>query len=338
MTRSRYHGLLLAALAALACAGCRGSGEPPAGNQPGGPYLRCAPPVDDGAEERFRLEPLTLERSGHDLDVRGIDRGTVVLGLLAGIHEPHPRTLANLGFFLDRFRAAGVQVISVAGGVGLQEREVAGVLEALAQAPVPVLVSPGAQESLDVLRAGIEQARRRFPQLVDMTRVRRVRIGHVTLVSLPGYHNSFYLEAGGRGCAYEEGDLADVARLAEPGRANVLLSASPPRGSGPRAVDRGRGGVNIGDPALARTLGEARIGFGLFGHVYESGGHATAADGATTVAAGVWHDSLFVQAGAADALPLDLVDGGHAAGMAHIVEISSNRARYRAIFAEPPAF
>ncbi len=334
MSRSQTQIAALLALLALTC--CRGPGEPPSGEQPGGPFLRCAPPVDDGVEESFRLDPLTLVRRGHDLDVRGIDRGTVVIGVLAGIHEPHPRTLANVGFFLDRFRAAGVQIIAVAGGVGLQEPEVAGVLESLARAPVPVLVSPGAQESLDVLRAAIEKARLRFPQLVDMTRVRRVRIGHVTVASLPGYHNSFYLEAGGRGCAYEEGDLTDVARLAEAGRANVLLSASPPRGRGQRAVDRGRGGVNIGDPALARMLVETKIAFGLFGHVYESGGHATAADGAKPVAAGVWHDSLFVQTGAADALPLGLVDGGTAAGMAHIVEISGSRARYRTIPAEPP--
>jgi Icc-related predicted phosphoesterase len=325
----------LVALLALCPAACRDPGEPPAGEQPGGPFLRCAPPVDDGARESFRLEPLQLVRDGHDLDVRGIERGTVVLGLLSGIHEPHPRNLANLGFFLDRFRAAGVQLIAVAGGVGLQEPEVAGVLEALARAPVPVLVSPGAQESLDVLRGAIDKARARAPQLIDMTRVRRVRIGHVTLISLPGYHNAFYLEAGGRGCAYEAGDLDDVARLAEAKRANVLLSASPPRGRGPQAVDLGRGGVNIGDPALARMLGRAGIPFGLFGHVHEAGGSATAADGATPIAAGIWHESLFLQAGAAEALTLGLASGGTVAGLAHVVEFSGARARYRPVPAEP---
>jgi hypothetical protein len=156
----------------------------------------------------------------------------------------------------------------------------------------------------------------------------------VTLVSLPGYHNAFYLEAKERGCAYESGDLADVRALARGERCPVLISASPPRGRSARAVDRGRGGVNIGDPALAALLGEASIRFGLFGHVYESGGHGTNADGTTALAAGVWSDSLFVQAGAADAVPLSLVNGGRSVGMAQIVEFSGPRGRYRTIMAQ----
>jgi len=109
----------------------------------------------------------------------------------------------------------------------------------------------------------------------------------------------------------------------------VILAASPPRGSGPKAVDRGRGGVNIGDPALTGMLRARGIGFGLFGHVYEAGGQATLADGATPLGEGVWQDSLFVQAGSAGAVPVQLVGGGRSVGMAQIVEITGQRARFR---------
>ncbi|MBW2276676.1 MAG: hypothetical protein JRF63_04235 [Deltaproteobacteria bacterium] len=269
------------------------------------------------------------------MEIRGIQRGTVILGLMAGIHEPNPVTLRNIEFFLDRFKAAGAQAVVVSGGVGLAEDEVSANLKALAAAPVPVLVSPGAQESYDVLRATIGKLRKKNPQLVDLTQVRRVRLGHVTLISLPGYYRAFYLEAKERGCAYEPGDLADITTLASGERIPVLISASPPRGSSERAVDRGRGGVNIGDPALRGMLGKAGIRFGLFGHVYESGGQATLADGATPLAAGVWTDSLFVQAGAADAVPLSLVSGGRSVGMAQVVEFTGPRGRFRTIMAQP---
>jgi len=318
----------------LLLAGCRGPSDPGSGDQRGSPYLRCAPPLDDGGRESFRLDPLTVERDGYDMEIRGMQRGTVILGVLAGIHEPNPSTLRNIDFLLDRFKTAGVQAVVVPGGVGLTRDEVSANLGALAAAPVPVLVSPGAQESYDVVREKIEALRKQSPQLVDLTRVRRVRLGHVTLISLPGYHNAFYLEAKERGCAYEPGDLSDIEALASGARLPVLIAASPPRGSSDKAVDRGRGGVNIGDPALRDMLGRAGIRFGLFGHVYEAGGQATLADGATAVASGVWTDSLFVQTGAAEAVPLSLISGGRSVGMGQVVEFSGPRGRFRTIMAQ----
>jgi hypothetical protein len=322
--------IVVSIAAALLAFGCK-SGEPGKGEQKGGPYLRCAPTRDEGGEESYRLPPLSLERDGYDLEIKGTGGGTIVIGLLAGLDEAIPETLANVAFLLERFRAAGVQAIAVAGGVGLAEADVERNLSALAAAPVPVLVSPGAQESYDAFREAFKKLHAGKPQLVDMTAVRRVRIGHVTLLSLPGYANAFYLEAKERGCAYEAGDLGDVAALADRDRENVLLAASPPLGTCRCSVDRGRGGVNIGDPALGAMLRDRKIAFGLFGHVYEAGGRATLADSATGLGAGVWADSLFVQAGAASAVPVQLVDGGRSVGMAQIVELSGRRARYRTV-------
>lgn len=317
--------------------GCSGSGEPSSGEKKGGPFLRCAPASDDGVVESFKLGPLVVKRDGHELEIRGIDRGVVVVGLLAGLNEPGDETLENLSFFLDRFKAAEVQAILVSGGVGLREKDVARNLEALAAAPVPVLISPGAQESFDVVRKEIAGARKRSPQLVDMTLVRRARIGHVAIISLPGYFNPYYLEARERGCSYEAGDLEDVLALASTDHTDVLLSASPPRGKGPAAVDRGRGGINMGDPDLARALSGSGIRFGLFGHVYEAGGKGTLEDGETEVPQGAWQESLFLQAGAVDAVPVSLVDGGLSVGMAHIVEFSGSRGRYRTVMANRQA-
>lgn len=184
-----------------------------------------------------------------------------------------------------------------------------------------------------MVRRELADIRQKHPQLIDMTLVRRVRVGQVTLISLPGYHNAFYLEAKERGCAYVEADLDDVAGLVDAERVNVLLSPSPPAGSSHFSVDRGRGDVNIGDPALRKMFEQTKLRFGVFGHVYESGGHATSGDNALRAQSGVWHDSLLLQAGAAESVPLSLVDGGRAIGMSHIVEISGPRARFRTIMA-----
>lgn len=328
---------LVMSVALAVLASCGRPAAPSSAEQGDEPYLSCARSHLETGRETIKLPPLVVERDGADVDVRGLERGVVMLGLIAGITEASPENLANVAWFLGRFKDAGVQAILVPGGVGLAVKDVSGILAALAAAPVPILVSPGAQESYDVLSSAIEDARKRHPQILDMTRVRRVRLGSATVLSLPGYYRAFYLEAGERGCSYGAGDLSDMVSLAEKGRTNVILAASPPRGAGDSAVDRGRGNANIGDPALAEALRKAGIRFGLYGHVFESGGHATLADGATPVASGVWQDSLYLQAGAADAVPVSLVGGGRSVGMAHVIELSGNRARFRSIAAHKPA-
>lgn len=295
--------------------------------------MRCAEPYDDGAKEKLELPPLTVERDGWDVTVHGITRGLVVFGLLAGIAEPTEANKKNLDLFLEQFKAAGVQAIMVAGGVGLKDEHVRGVLDTLVKAPVPVLLCPGAEENLEAFRREIEAKRKTSPQLIDMTRVRRFNIANISVVSIPGYYKPFYLGAGEKGCAYEQRDLEKTAELFEKGRTTAVLSPTPPRGPSENSVDRSRGAVNIGDPALEALLAKNGVRFGLFGYVYESGGHATLNDGRTPVAPGVWQDSLFIQAGAAEALPMSLVGEGRAAGMAQIVEFSGGRARYHTVLA-----
>ena len=314
--------------------GCGRSAEPDTGKKENQKFLRCAEPYNDGEKERITLTPLTVERSGLDVRIHGIKRGLIVLGLLSGITEPTRESFSNLDYFLDQFKEAGAQAVLVAGDVGDTEPDLRSILGHLSRAPIPILVTPGAQENFDLFRKTMASARRQYPQLVDMSLVRRVKIGHLNIVSLPGYHKPFYLKAKERGCAYNAADLAATFGLFEEKTVNVLFSPSPPRGSGSLAVDRARGGINIGDPALADLMAERKIKFGLFGHVFEAGGHATLSDGRTAVPAGIWQDSLFLQAGSAEALPLPLVGEGRSVGMAQIVSFSAKRARYQTVPAQ----
>ncbi len=326
--------LLISVLVLLATA-CGRSSEPDTGVREGQSFLRCAELYDDGEKEQFRIPPLTVERQGMDLSVHGIKRGLVVLGVLAGLDEASKDTFKNVDFFLEQFREAGAQAILVPGGLGREERHLAAILEQLAKAPVPLLLTPGAQENFDVFRRVIQRKKKAFPQLIDMTRVRRVHLGHLSIISLPGYYQPFYLSAGERGCSYQTEDLTATASLFEKKRPTVLLSPTPPRGSGTNAVDRGRGGFNIGDSELQEILIAGKCHFGIFGHLYESGGHTTLSDGRTAVAPGIWHPSLYIQAGSANALPTALVGEGRSVGMAQIVEFSAARGRFRTL--SPPA-
>lgn len=328
MFRSIAFALAMGMFLAL---GCRGKAEVDSDSRDDENFLRCAEPKSDDAVETFHLPPLTVERKGYDVDVHGIKRGLVVLGVIAGIFEPSEPNLANLQQFLEHFKAAGVQAILVVGGVGAQGEQVEAVVDFLSRAPVPILLVPGALEQFDIFRAIIARARKTTPQVLDMTQTRRVRIGHITLLSLPGYYKPFYLRAGKSGCSVTEDDIGKTLDLRESKRTNILVSPTPPRGFGPHSVDRSRVGVNAGDEILASLLEKFGVQFGIFGYFYESGGHGTLRDGVTAVSEGIWQDSLYLQAGSVEALPLRTVGEGWSVGMAQIVEFSGSRARYRTL-------
>ncbi len=310
---------------------CRGSSGLSSGSVDGVDFLRCAASGDDGVREILRLPPLTLERDGAQLKIKGLKSAQVNVGVLAGLAEASPATLENLDYFLARFKEGGVQLIVVVGGLGTAQSDIEGLMQRLGTAPVPILVVPGAEENADVFRALTAKLHKKLPQLVDMTRVQRVEVGKLTFVSLPGAGKPFYLNADERGCGFDPGDLNAVLSSFDDEGVQVILSPTPPRGSGEWAVDRTRAGVNIGDIALRTALDEKKVRFGVFGYVYEAGGHAVLSDGETEAAAGIWTPSLWLQAGAAEALPMFVVGEGRTAGMAHVVSFSADRARFQRI-------
>jgi hypothetical protein len=87
----------------------------------------------------------------------------------------------------------------------------------------------------------------------------------------------------------------------------------------------------MGSKELYDAMLKHNIEFGLFGHIYESGNNAVLSDCKTPAEEGVWKNSLFLQAGSAGAVPVILTNGGQISGMAHIVEFSGKRGRYRKI-------
>ncbi|MBN2343916.1 MAG: hypothetical protein JXX29_17190 [Deltaproteobacteria bacterium] len=314
--------------------GCKSATEPSSSQKNGNDFLKCADVAGDDNLEKISLPPLTLVRDDQDLKISGISSSIIAVGLLAGIHEMTPETEKNLNYYLDQFKAAKVQAIIVVGGVGKTQEQITNVLTALAKAPIPILVTPGSQASFGALRGAFKKLKQKYPQLVDLTQVRRVFMKHVNFISLPGYFNPFYLEARSQGCSYELKELQQITDLAMDDKTNVLLSATPPLGTGPNAPDMGRGNVNIGDPALRDELSDSPIKFALVGHVYESGGNAVAKGSTQSLPPGIWHPSIILQAGSADAIPVRLTNGGRTAGMAHIVDFSGHRARFKQILAK----
>jgi hypothetical protein len=321
-------------LGLVACSTCHRDGQPPPvveGTDQS--YLLCGQAVADNGTEEFSVAGTLFRRQGFHLERQGADDGVSRFGVIAGIEEWNEPNRSNLDALLGQFRRHGVEAIIVAGGIGQDRETCALALTHLAQSGLPVLSLIGASADFNGYRRAVDQVRREHPHLIDLSQIRVVQWDNVALVSLPGYHNPFYLHHRRAGCAYEETDVAALRQLIRAAEQPVLLvAASPPRGRTAGALDYARGGANIGDARLNTVVRPEMAPFGLFGHVYEAGGRATAdAAGREAVEPGQWSRSLYLNPGAAEAVPYDLQGGGRSRGMGAVIEIGPQGAQYRPI-------
>jgi hypothetical protein len=323
-------------IALAGCAACgRGCGNDPdrpaAVESEGQRFLLCGRIADDGSEETIEAGTTRLVRKGVVVERQGEGDGVARLGVIAGVEEWNEPNRANLQALLAWFTREQAEAVILAGGVGPDRETCLNVLQELAGSGLVIMPLIGASADFQQYRQAVAQARRAHANIVDLTTARLVRWDGVDLVTLPGYHNPFYLHHRRGGCAYQERDVEALAELVAEARQPVMLvAAAPPRGSTAHAIDLARGGVNIGDPALTRMISERRVPFGVFGHVYEAGGRATSdVAGRAPVPEGRWSKSLYLNPGAAEAVPYDLQGGGHSRGMGALIEVGAEGARFR---------
>jgi Icc-related predicted phosphoesterase len=287
--------------------------------------------ANDRREEVIQAGPVKLARSGFVIERVGKNDGQARFGVIAGIEEWNEPNRANVDALMQWFGEQQVEAVIVAGGIGPNRESCLKALVRMAASKIPILPLIGATADFEQYRRAVAQAQKQHPNVVDLTTARLIRWDGVDLISLPGYHNPFYLQHRRGGCAYEVRDVEALEDLVNDARQPVLLvAAAPPRGRSPSAIDLARGGVNIGDPALASFIKAHEVPFGVFGHVYEAGGRATAdVEGRRPLPAEQWSRSLYLNPGAIEAVPYDLPGGGRSRGMGAVVEIGPEGARYR---------
>lgn len=257
------------------------------------------------------------------------------LGLLAAVKDFSPETQANLTAFIAAFRKAGVSGIVVDGdsayGVADQDSTLADLFSWLGEQRLPVYPIIGNSESRSSFNRAALAAFRRRPNLINLNLVRRVEADGFTLVSLPGYYDARFIHESA-GCRYQPDDAQELTRIVRGAPTPVVLvTHGPPRQSGKLALDVTQDGHNVGDPDLATAIAEARINFGVFGHILEAGGRATDLDGKKLVRPGQQAASLFVNPGPAFADPWGLNGGGVSHGMAAILTIKNGKGEWQQV-------
>ncbi len=292
--------------------------------------------------------PETWSAAGHTFTVTGSHaevkadaarKGPARIGVLAAIKDFGPETQNNLETFIAAFKKAGVNAIVVDGdsayGVDDQDSTIATLFTWLGEQGVPVYVVIGNSESGSAFNRGVLAAFRKNKSVINLDLVRRVDADGFTLVSMPGYYDRRFI-AETSGCLYKADDVAEIGKLARGAKSPVvLISHGPPRQSGKAALDVSTEGKNVGDPDMAAAMKTAKIEFGIFGHILESGGRATDLDGTHPVKPGTFVSSLVVNPGPAFSDPWSL-NGGHIShGMAAILTIQGGKGEWQPLVAAP---
>lgn len=249
-----------------------------------------------------------------------------VLGVLANIKEDTPENLKNIEQFLAFFMEKKVDAIVVAGDVGETKTQIENALMPIAAKGLPTFVVIGNREKKSDFNQAVDAVAAKHSNVVNLNQVRLAAMDDVALVSVPGYYDKAYIHATD-GCHYSADDVAKTQKIVESaGKTVVLVSHGPPKQSGAEALDRTLEQANVGDPALAKLIGDANVKFGIFSNIQEAGGRATDATGEKLLSANEPHDMLFLNPGATDSVSWKMNDGTRSVGMAAVMTVEGGKA------------
>ena len=261
----------------------------------------------------------------------------LTFGVIADIKENTPENLSNLKLILAHFQKQKVEAIIVPGDMGDTQVQIEEILDMLATAEIPVLTLIGNREGRAAYGKAVQAANKRHAHILDMNQLRLVTLDGVAFISIPGYHNKIYIHARD-GCHYTPEDVDDTKAVANAAKdkTRFLISHGPPRQIGPEALDRTLEQANVGDPELQNFLMETEIRFGIFANIHEAGGRATDRSGEKLVGPDNLVDAMFINPGPADAVRWAMNDGSESVGMAAVISVEDDKAKY-SIFRVPPS-
>ncbi|MFO0597725.1 MAG: metallophosphoesterase [Myxococcaceae bacterium] len=297
----------------------------------------CAAPIDPGPVVELKFGERAAKQTGARLAFADKDAdGTLTFGVLGPVNEDSGMNMLALKKYVKFFQDEKADAIIVTGDVGEVASSIARVLEELAASKLPVFVVIGNRECRAEYTDGVNAAKAKASNIVNLNEVRVVEFPELTLVSLPGHHDPNYINCK-TGCQYVKSTIAEVVTAAKEAKTPVALIAhGPPQGKGNQALDFA-GGSNVGDEAITRAIADGKITFGLFSNIKEAGGRATKdAEGTQLVKEGETAASLFVNPGPADTMPWTMNDSTESVGMVAVFKLKEGQASFKSLRLKPP--
>jgi Icc-related predicted phosphoesterase len=263
----------------------------------------------------------------------------VRFGLLAGMKDLDPETVLSVARFLADFEKADVDAVVIGGDTSSDPQVLEDIYAHLAKATKrPLLVIAGNMERGASLNYALSKVRNdaAATNLVNMDLVRRADFDGADVVSLGGYHDKAFLHLAG-GCIYSDKHVDQLETAAKAADDSVvLLTHGPMRQKGQQALDYVPGAENVGDPRLTTVVQNAKIAFGITGHILEAAARGTDVAG-KVLPPKKPHPALFVNQGSANPLPWKMNDGTTAYGLAAILTIDGKKGSYEVLRGPKPS-
>lgn len=299
----------------------------------------CAAPIDPGPATPIKFGARTGTQTGARLAFTDADAdGALIFGVLGPVNEDSGLNILAVKKYVKFFQDEKADAIVVTGDVGEVASGIGRVLEELGSTQLPVFVVIGNRECRAEYTDGVNAAKAKFPNIVNLNEVRVVEFPELTLVSLPGYHDPSYINCK-TGCQYAKGTITEVVKAAKEAKTPVALVAhGPPHGSGNQALDFAGAGGNVGDEAIATAITEAKIAFGFFSNIKEAGGRATKDPAGTQLLKeGEASTALFLNPGPADTMGWDMNDSTKSVGMAATFTLKGGAGSFKMLRLKPPS-
>ena len=273
----------------------------------------------------FRLEGTKL------VELKPRLRANTRIGILSAPKDGSSVTLDNVRNFVKAFKARDVHWIVANGDLAYDPAALPDILDVLAQSEVPVFVSVGNGESVAPFNDAVLEAMTKHKNIFNTNFIRWVEGAGVGMFTVPGYYDANYIHPPD-GCEYEKEDVSKISELARRSRnkRKLLVSHGPPLGNNANGLDVIHNGRNVGDGALNQLMNKAKIQYGIFGHILESGGRGVNA-AQEPVSVGTKSKTLWVNVGSASAIPWKMVDGHFEEGMGMVMTIGKDSASYEVI-------
>lgn len=304
--------------------------HPATWNDVAGFYGTSCPPPTFTLDEPFTktINGQTFTISGSEAQRTERQEGPLVLGVLGAIKDAADDTRKNLEKAKAAFKKAKVTLVVMNGDIA-ETAEITDVVKMIGDVfgdDLPLLVHSGNSEWTSGFTNAVADAEKTHPAFINMNFVRRLDLGGIHLLSLPGWSVRQFVKQGG--CHYDSDDVTEVSTIADGlhalGEVVVLTAHGPPRGIDDKGLDRTFDDGNVGDEDLAAMLQRGSVRFGIFGHILESGGRATAdATSHKPLALPMKKpsSSLFVNVGSASSVGVELLNKKTSRGIAAVVTI-----------------
>ena len=272
----------------------------------------------------------TYKHTGYKLEVQSPNADhKAILGLISAIKDTSGPTKANIRAAFDWFKAQKVEWVVVNGDLALEELDMEEVLDLLASPGLPLLLILGNSESKGSFARVVAEKAAKYPNLINGVWIRQIVADGVEFWTVPGYFDKRFARQGA-GCLYKPEDIDDMAATLKPNNKLpiVLIAHGPPRGKGRTALDWIADKTNVGDEKLNELIERKGIPFGFFGHILEAGGQAVGEGMSTPVRPDTLVPALYINAGSLSGDPWAMNDGTTSTGMAFVVTIEGNKAKY----------